>query len=522
MSDKYLQVSNFKYGMDTRREELSTVTGVLEDLVNSIINSGGEAEKRKKFDREDEGFPSFTHGLQDTDQGLMTFGSRPNSLTVTHRERFGGVARLTLELAHQLAVGDTITVSGMDDATYEGTFVITSFSTVSVSYVNAGVNEFPGVLETSGSVAFTYSLPAGVVYQCLLHPTGFSNSPTHATMTDVLFSSNYNGKAFVVASYTDLRTFLYYDGTLVAESRNGIVLYEDAFAQTSDDLKDDLVDMVNAVEDWNASSQGIGIAFIDSPSGVHFEPVVSKSSAAGLISKELIAQNGGGTAGYAARTNFQLSGGGPAAVLVEAPSTALAGTPLVDLMGGTVAFTTNLVDLAAEIADAINAKVYETGYTADALVDTVTVFAPVSFGAFAFDLVVTITGAGTLACAAGVNSNSMVLMLDPQGLDITWIWSTSRSVYGVITASTTGANGAVTFAWSETDATGLADPETPSGILMFTLNTPSNTFLKQLDLGETAIGYFKCVATDAGGPGNAKTKYFTVKLTLKAPSAQSE
>jgi hypothetical protein len=44
-----INVSNFKYGLDTRRSQLSSQLGTLLVCQNAHINEGGEAEKRKEF-----------------------------------------------------------------------------------------------------------------------------------------------------------------------------------------------------------------------------------------------------------------------------------------------------------------------------------------------------------------------------------------------------------------------------------------------------------------------------------------
>lgn len=45
----YLNVANFKFGLDTRRSQLTSVPGTLEMCENAHINQGGEVEKRKAF-----------------------------------------------------------------------------------------------------------------------------------------------------------------------------------------------------------------------------------------------------------------------------------------------------------------------------------------------------------------------------------------------------------------------------------------------------------------------------------------
>lgn len=69
----YLEIKNFKYGLDTRRSELTSNPGTLLELTDGHINQGGQIEKRKCF-----GFnplPANTFGLQETSRGLYVFGT---------------------------------------------------------------------------------------------------------------------------------------------------------------------------------------------------------------------------------------------------------------------------------------------------------------------------------------------------------------------------------------------------------------------------------------------------------------
>ena len=69
----YLAIQNFKYGLDTRRIELTTQPGAMAVLHNAVVNQGGEIVKRKAFPRT--ALPAGTFGLQSTAAGLVVFGS---------------------------------------------------------------------------------------------------------------------------------------------------------------------------------------------------------------------------------------------------------------------------------------------------------------------------------------------------------------------------------------------------------------------------------------------------------------
>jgi hypothetical protein len=72
----FIDIANFKYGLDLRRSELTSVPGTLMTLNNAHINQGGQIEKRKGFVRTAlTNGAGYYFGLQATDAGLLTFGS---------------------------------------------------------------------------------------------------------------------------------------------------------------------------------------------------------------------------------------------------------------------------------------------------------------------------------------------------------------------------------------------------------------------------------------------------------------
>lgn len=69
----YTSINNFRYGLDTRRSELSTLPGALIEGLNGHINQGGEFEKRKAFVVT--ALPAGTYGFQETANGIYVFGT---------------------------------------------------------------------------------------------------------------------------------------------------------------------------------------------------------------------------------------------------------------------------------------------------------------------------------------------------------------------------------------------------------------------------------------------------------------
>ena len=69
----YIEVNNFKSGLDVRRSEMTTAPGALSVAVNGFINEGGEFEKRRAF--VPYSLPANTFGFAPTSTGFMVFGS---------------------------------------------------------------------------------------------------------------------------------------------------------------------------------------------------------------------------------------------------------------------------------------------------------------------------------------------------------------------------------------------------------------------------------------------------------------
>ncbi len=82
MSDKYTQIANFKWGLESRRAELLEQPGALLQCQNAHINSGGEIEQRKSLAKSAAAFGASAGlgikpiGLEVTASGLVTFGSQ--------------------------------------------------------------------------------------------------------------------------------------------------------------------------------------------------------------------------------------------------------------------------------------------------------------------------------------------------------------------------------------------------------------------------------------------------------------
>lgn len=491
-----LTISSFRYGVDTRRTELTSQPGTLLTCENGHITPGGTIEKRFGFiafsdlstivdTLADQG----TFGFQETDSGPMVFGSA-------------------------LVFGTT--------------------PTFSQPVLNA---------------ALPTTSPQ-IVYQQLQHPeivdmvnaiqTGIAYSRTVHRMTAVAFSVAFEGKSFVGATFADGRTYLYYNGTLVDSSRNGVVLTNETSLNA---MGRDLARQGNTLSGWKAFPNGDvhtggtamatqaatglgsgatittvvtagmvttatvvtggsgyavgdfiyvqdttgsgaivkvatltgtavatvtvfyagiiacdGVDVLVSPAQQTFTPLfppnssqTAISSAAGLVGATEIDQADPGILAVAATAAFLIgAGAGGNTITVTAPATAAAQTPAVTLASA-IAWNTSAIQTATDVVAAINRQSMFTGYVATNLsttgiaTATVNVIAPSSFGNFALNLTVT----GTVPNSAGTVFVPFALRLNPNNLSITVPAQPGIvKISGKITAAVVGNAGPVTFTWT--------------------------------------------------------------------------
>lgn len=184
-----LFIKDFRFGLDTRKSELTQRPGTLEVLQNGYINQGGEIQNRKAFVRTAR--IAGTFGLQSTSNGLYTFGSKD------------------LAASHPVNIG-------------------------------------------------TVWIPIYVNYQRLYHPAVLYSALLYDAakhdMTQVIFSSEFRGKAFVIAKFADGTRYCYYDGTLLNDSVAGKVLAY--LAGDNRRIADHMKSQVDALSNYSATRVG--------------------------------------------------------------------------------------------------------------------------------------------------------------------------------------------------------------------------------------------------------------------------
>lgn len=415
---------------------------------------------------------------------------------------------------------------------------------------NYPINTF-GLLPTdSGLMTFgkeaspSSTLPSGVVYQQLLHP-----SDSTQTITSIVAACNFLGKAFVVVLWSDNNQFAYYNGKLIGSTRNGLVMEAaSGVLETISNLASDLAAQINGILDgWVAYSNqtvagGVGVAragscIITSPVGVHFTPIPSVvTTATGIVAAKLIDQNLAGTPAIAAAVAFTLtSSGAPnGTVQLTGPSSATDASNSAQITGGQVNFNTSLAQTAQDVVTAVNLFSGTTGYHASVNGTTVTVYAPVQFGNFggfaANNLVVDTTG--TLTTTAGTATSQFFFTYAPNPAKkiLTISPSTSPAIVDLgVQIYTNGALGSASYTWQECNADGSVPVVKASGIT-FTPDQQSGaschfSFTATLPSGghwavgtASVMGYFKVVGTDSGGAfGSPATKVIAVTLGFNVP-----
>ncbi len=410
-----LTIDNFKFGLDTRRTTLTSPNGTLAEALNLYVNQGGELVKRPGFQRK-----ANFNITEDGDQTQGVF--------------FG------------LYVGT--------DFGYERFLVF-------------GCALPFGTTPTQGQPVLSAVLPsfdanAEATYQQLKHPSLTNDvaetySSTYHLMTRLVKATLFNGKALVVAEFNDGNSFMYFDGALVQQSANGLVL-----AGRSDvaDLSIDLDRQLESVQ-WNGIpnvNESLvaqnGSTIVNSPPADYFGIALSQDTTAGLLGHRFISQDAVETNGVRATAKFKVTVAGTFELLAPLNED---GTSSTSLMGGTVTGGTVAATVTAIIA-AVNDFTSFHGYSASApllTTDEVQIAAPLGFDVTtAIDLTVNPSGGGatgastgaapftaTLTVVTGTLANNTLSVVRPV---VVTGGNTSARVTGSVSINSTGGAGTTT------------------------------------------------------------------------------
>ena len=118
------------------------------------------------------------------------------------------------------------------------------------------------------------SMPTGVAYQRLQHP---DNSGSGPDMDGVVFSTTYNGKPWVVASFNDGSTIGFYNGIAIADFTDGLVR---AGHSLLSEVATELQAAIDAEADYSAGSDAEKIS-ISGLAGIDFTATATATNTTG-------------------------------------------------------------------------------------------------------------------------------------------------------------------------------------------------------------------------------------------------
>ena len=471
----YLVLDGFPKGLDVRRFSLAPQPGSLVELSNGHLTNGGEIEKRKAFvlyanvaitetgAKLTTGVRTF--GMQETGVGLTVFGSAIEYFTAATVTRATAANVATLNIGtHTLRAGDLVTITGI--AGYTATNVaLISATSPNITYANVHANEGT-TADVTGTVVLTAptlsrpvlasAMPAGVTYQQLQHPAvadGETYVAASHAMTAVLSSTSYAGLIFALATFADGNTFGYYDGTLVRDFTDGLIM---AHLNTNTKIATAIKEMVNRSERYTATNPSVNVARVTGPLGLYFGTSASDDSA-GTLTASKVSDPTIGTAARRAIGSFRVIAGSNSAGVNEITNIEVgpSGGAFTSIMtAADVDWTNSNEFTAALLAASINTAAV-AGYTAEANGDTVTIKALESDGDASNNYVVRVTAAGDvcigkvqfqiqLAVAFNITAlmiNGIDQLVDTGGGDlneaVTNVATAATNIAAIINANTT-------------------------------------------------------------------------------------
>jgi len=471
---KYLLLEGFPKGLDARKFNLSAPAGTLVELQDGHLTNGGEIEKRKAFveyadvTQTETGAEATTgvrtFGMQETSVGLTVFGSAfPYGTALTYattaRERTDDVATLTIG-AHNLAVGSWVRVATVGDSTYNVDAIITAVTATTISYANDAANEastadVAGVVSRLGlsQPVLSAAMPTGVAYQQLQHPAvrdGVTYEKTkHAIVSTGaiaggVYSRTYGSAIFALATFYDGNTFGYYDGALVRDFTDGLVM---AHIDTNVKLAQALTELINRSEDFTATqlaNPNDHKVNVTGPTGEVYSLSAAETSDDGTLTVTKTSDPTGTVPARAAVGGFTVVAGSAGAAN-KITKVEVNGVEITDTTGD-VAWTTSNEVTAKLLADSINTHNSSPEYSATASGAVVTITAATSVGDTPNDYVVKVTCEGDVCIGraqfqviATSGFTSAVAFVDGENITGTVNYTTSPSATATAIAAAINA-----------------------------------------------------------------------------------
>ena len=343
---EHLTIASFKYGLDTRRSELTAQPGTLVSCENGHVNQGGQIEKRKAF---------------------TLVGQLPRGVAL-----------------NQFAELDTV----LDAFSLQAT----STGLVTFGSANATVNTI--------ATGHPFVFPTGITYQRLQHYVDFNSTAdaVYPHLTKVYCSCAFNGKTFVSGHFAaggfgsgiPASDLLFYNGSVLTQNCFGTVWrYFTDGGPLASDFAVHFAEYM-PVDKFTSAYDGYYAATVVGPLQATFTLVVSDTDGGKLVAS---VQTVSGSAATAV----------PASLLLILRSTGTKGTlRVVDWNGvllGTSSYVTSRQLTAGALTADINSRgtvatidtttgktITATGWTAEVDPNTpygITISAPAGLGATA-------------------------------------------------------------------------------------------------------------------------------------------
>lgn len=454
---EHLTIQNFKYGLDTRKSELTSQPGTLTTLENAIINQGGEVEKRKGFflNGTTGQLPTGCFGLQETGSAIYTFGSGAASLATTKRQRDATTCTLTFAVSPGYTIGSIVRVAGVGGTGYNGDVAIAAISINTISYLATSGSGVEGLTnDTGGTVIFPLNLPTNVSYQRLRH-FYFDQYEGNATlgfivnsvggwfakepaMTGVLVTSSFGGETFVTATYGAVvkgsallafpaSTMLFGNGHVILDHMGGVEMADGGASGETEFINIQFAWLISHYfgTDIVGTAEVSNDTLLTGPEGQAFSLELSSSNTllrggtgdTVIPEANTLNQVSAPTLAISSKVSFYLTGGNSGSLdTLTAPNCStgvVSGT--VALISAPVAYATSLLITAQNVATAVNANTSTTGYTATAAladlsgskVAMITIAGITSYGALpnagnlTYDTSSTLKGSNTSVAGSG-------------------------------------------------------------------------------------------------------------------------
>lgn len=456
----YLSIANFKYGLDTRRDFLTSQPGTLKELINAHINQGGEIEKRKAFVRQ---AISLSFGMQPTASGITVFGSAVTpgaypytfGTTIISYQRLqhpDGATTMTAILGSTAFAGNTWAIAQFFDGNvygyYNGVLVV-DFTAGVVLATQAGNNT---TLATALTVLInatgTYTATSAGAVVSIFGPNGdaYSVTITKTSAIGTLVDQNQNAGIPGVSAIAAVGSFTVTNGSAAAGT-NKIT-----------SVKVNNVEILNVAVDWITSNEQTAANLAAQINSFTSAPDYTAASNGSLVNIFAVTA-GTGTNGFVVKVtaagNICVGNCSFSITLASGKTSITTNTSVlanaIDLTNGGVAWNTSLSQTCADIATSIRTNGTAgsmTGYTAFSVGNSIYVSQLVTTSTD--PTINVLVNVGTNGGVTGGASPALFVTLSPSNVYVTR-GSVSQSLTDTCTAFTTGGVAPYTYVWSKVD-----------------------------------------------------------------------